>query len=237
MTTTKLNTTQDHSWSNEQIEYLVHDLRSPLTSILTNLQLLHVKADQPAVTKLVEECRQTAQRMERMILNLLDLGQLESGRLGLQIIDVPLEDLVEEALFLVRPMANARRVALDEQLGACADSLVAVDFDLMTRVLVNLLENAVRHSPQGSPVTIRASREAAGVYCLYVEDEGVGVPEEWKDRIFERFVQRSPSDTSRIGRGLGLAFSKLVSDEHGFDIGVELRASKGSRFYLKLGRE
>jgi signal transduction histidine kinase len=223
------------AWSTEQLEYLVHDLKNPLGTILTNLHLLAPRLPDETAGRLLNDAHGAAQRLERMVLNLLDVGRLSAGQLPLELIAVPLEDLVEEALVAIRPAAMARGVALHEDLGAPGPELVRVDFDLMTRVLVNLLENAIRHSPAGSSVRLTAEPEAATVR-LVISDQGAGVPEEWRTRIFERFVQRGGPGPGRVGRGLGLAFARLVADAHGVPLGVEAAEPNGSRFYLGLSR-
>lgn len=222
------------AWSTEQIEYLVHDLKNPLGTILTNLRLLRPRlGTEPASHRLVGDAEAAARRLEHMVLNLLDVGRLSAGQLTLELISVPLEDLVEEAVAAVRPTATARAVTLEESLGPPATTLVRVDFDLMTRVLVNLLENAIRHSPSGAAVRLATERRG-GDLRLTISDRGAGVPEPWRTRIFERFVQRGPGGPGRVGRGLGLAFSRLVAEAHGVVIGVEPGEPTGSRFYVGL---
>jgi signal transduction histidine kinase len=105
----------------------------------------------------------------------------------------------------------------------------------MTRVLVNLLENAIRHSSAGGSVRLSAEPQP-DTLRLIISDEGAGVPEEWRTRIFERFVQRGAGGPGRVGRGLGLAFSRLVADAHGVPIGVEAGEPTGSRFFLGIPR-
>jgi K+-sensing histidine kinase KdpD len=218
------------------VAYLVHDLKSPLATILSNLHLISQVMDDPKGDELIKQGRQAAERMERMILNLLDLGRLDDGLLELKPVEVPLDDLVDEAIVAVRPLADGRSVSLEIGLGDLAQRLVSVDFDLMTRVLINLLENAIRHTPQETAVSIRAVAENGG-FALYVEDEGHGVPEADREWIFDKFARQRTNGSHRTGTGLGLAFSKLVAEAHSIDVGVCGREGQGSRFFLRFPGE
>jgi len=217
--------------------FLVHDLKTPLTSILTNLQLLEARLTDEHSQRFINDGKLAARRLERMLLDMLDVRRMRDGLIKLRRVEIPLDDLVEEAFVTVRPMALAKGIDLHVVLGEAADRIVLVDFDLMTRLLTNLLENAVRHSPEGSAVHIRAlldDDEVDGGFMLCIDDCGDGVPPEDRERIFGQFVQLDGQRLSREGRGLGLAFCRGVAEAHGLDIGVTDNESGGSRFYLRF---
>ena len=219
-------------WHHQQLEFLVHDLKNPLGTILTNLRLARPRLADSTVTKLVDDAMQAAERLERMVMNLLDISLLDAGQLALKLIEIRLEDLVDEAIAAVRPMAAARGVTIRLDLGDAGRRVVRVDFDLLTRVLINLLENALRHSPSEGVVRVEIEDSEGSGPTLLVSDQGAGVPEAWRTRIFDAFVQRGADGPRRVGRGLGLAFAKLVADAHGCQIGVRPNEPRGSQFYL-----
>jgi two-component system sensor histidine kinase KdpD len=145
---------------------------------------------------------------------------------------VRLEDLVDEAVRWVGPAARRQGTPLELALGIEGERVVRVDFDLTVRLLVNLLENALRFSPPGAPVRLVGEPAQQGL-SLCVLDRGPGVPPEWRQRIFERFAQVS-GQTARSTRGLGLAFSQLVARAQGLGLFVEDAPGGGSRFVLSF---
>lgn len=219
-------------WQDELMEYLVHDLKSPLTTILSNFHLLEQYVTDNAGGELLQNGRRAALRMERMILNILDIGRLEAGQLKLKTVEVPIEDLLEEAIRAVHLAGRNRGVEIITDLKECADVLVGVDFDLMTRVIVNLLDNAIRFSPDDTPVVITATRNPDAQLVVAIMDRGIGVPAEWQERIFDKYVHRGEKGPGRNSHGMGLAFAKLVSNVHGITIGVRTGQPEGSEFYL-----
>lgn len=213
------------------LEYLVHDLKTPLAGVLAAFHFIERHLEGEEARRFLHDGRAAAKRLERMLLDLLDVRRIEEGQLELERVAIPLDDLVEEALAAVRPQAMSRSVTLCTQLGEWASRLVEIDFDLMTRVLVNLVDNAVRHSPADSQVCVSAESNGAG-FVLCVDDCGKGIPEAARQRIFEKFVRLDADAGDHGGRGLGLAFARLVAHAHDLDIGVQTSPRGGSRFYL-----
>jgi len=223
---------QSQQWQDELMEYLVHDLKSPLATILSNFHLLEQYVRDTAGGELLQNGRRAALRMERMILNILDIGRLEVGQLELKTVKVPIEDLLEEAIRAVHLAGRYRGVEIECDLKQWADVVVRVDFDLMTRVIVNLLDNAIRFSPDDSPVIITATRNADAQLVVAIKDRGIGVPEQWQERIFDKYIKRGEQGPGRSSHGMGLTFAKLVSNVHGITIGVRPGEPEGSEFYL-----
>ena len=217
--------------------FVVHDLKNPVTAIDLQAQvLLRDEALPPHARASVACIRSDASHLARLILNLLDIAKAEEGQLTprLQAVDVPA--LVDEVF--AGMMARARDASV--QLVADVGGLKAVqaDPDLLRRVLENLVDNALRHSPSNSAVAIRGRADGAWV-DIEVVDAGPGIPSELRDSIFDKYVQAHRDDTilSRAGRGLGLAFCRLAVEAHGGRISVDAaRPGPGTSFCMRLPR-
>jgi two-component system sensor histidine kinase/response regulator len=165
-------------------------------------------------------------------LNLLDLSRGDEGRLVPNKTSFDLKALVDEVLSELDVTAKTRAVALIADVNV---PTISADTDLVRRMLANLVENAIRHAPRATKVQISADSKD-GELELRVRDEGTGVPSEMVERIFDPFVQvASERDGSltRSGRGLGLAFCKLVATAHGGRIWVE-DAAPGAAFVVRI---
>ena len=211
---------------------LVHDLKNPLAAVLGNLELMERKADD-SILHLVRRSKAAAWRMHQMILNLLDIGQLEEGKLVLHPETVDAGSLARKACQEMEGGASQRGVKLE----IVADEQAAVlkgDGAVLRRVLDNLLSNAIEHSPQGGVVRVAVSLCDEGIEFA-VSDQGPGVPAEFRERIFEKF-QRLENRKSVPGanRGLGLTFCRLAVEAHGGTIWVDDAPLGGALFRALL---
>jgi two-component system sensor histidine kinase/response regulator len=211
--------------------FVVHDLKNPVTAMDLHAQVLLSDPALPDHAKeAASQIRNEARALMRLILNLLDISKSEEGRLEAHAREVDLTKLVREAFESVEPKARSARVRLGQDLGA---ERVWADPDLLRRVLENLLDNAVRHTPRDGQVLLATSATAAGVE-IRVRDSGKGVPAELRDRIFDAFVQLGPErGTTHTGRGLGLTFCRLALEAHAGSISVE-EANPGAIMRLLL---
>lgn len=211
---------------------IYHDLRSPLSNLVSSLDLLKGMAgSNEDLRDTLEISENSAQRMQRLISSLLDMNRLEAGQpLTAQTEQRP-EDLIQTALRDLGPAAEARqhviRSVVEEGLPA-----VWVDKDMVRRVLINLLENAIKFSKGGSKVEIGARREGSMVE-FWVQDQGPGIPEADRQRVFEKFARLSQGSPVE-GMGLGLSFCQLAARAHGGSIRVEGGKGTGSRFVMAL---
>jgi two-component system sensor histidine kinase KdpD len=208
-----------------------HDLRTPLTSIEGAASALvddpHLPAE--ARSELARTIQEESQRLNRLVRNLLNMTRLESGGIRLRREWQSLEELIGSALERTRPQLGARTVRT-----SMPDDLPFVDVDgiLVEQVLVNLLENAARHTPEDSDIEITVS--AAGqTVRLEVADRGPGVPEGEEERVFDKFY-RSSKATGGAGAGLGLAICRAVMQAHGGRIWVKNRTGGGAVFHLEF---
>lgn len=215
--------------------FVVHDLKNPVHSIALQAHVLARDAS------LGERARAAAQRIRTdaaallaLITNLLDISKAEEGRLRAERAPIDLSELAIEVAESARSLAADRQIAIELEIDPVAARLFA-DRELARRVLDNLLENAIRHTPKGGRVTLAAARED-GATVIRVRDTGSGIPDEMRERIFEKYVQIDSSDPAitRSGRGLGLLFCRLAIAAHGGTIEVEPRAAPGSTFVIRI---
>ena len=211
---------------------LVHDLKNPLAAVLGNLELMERKADE-SILHLVRRSKAAAWRMHQMILNLLDIGQLEEGKLVLHPETLDAGSLARKACQEMEGGASQRGVKL-EILADEATAVLKGDGAVLRRVLDNLLSNAIEHSPQGGVVRVAVTLCDEGIEFA-VSDQGPGVPPEFRERIFEKF-QRLESRKSVPGanRGLGLTFCRLAVEAHGGTIWVDDAPAGGALFRALL---
>jgi signal transduction histidine kinase len=213
--------------------FVVHDLKNPVNSMDLHAQLLlrdgHLSAE---ARESAARIRTDARQLARMISNLLDLSKADEGKLVPSRADVILRASVAEVFAELEANASLAGV----RLGASIDvGTIRADEDLLRRLLANLVENAIRHAPRGTEVTVTARPCAEGVE-LRIADSGPGVPVEMREKIFDPFVQaetlgRGPG--ARSGRGLGLAFCKLAAVAHDGAVWVE-EGAPGAIFCVRL---
>jgi signal transduction histidine kinase len=220
----------------EFIGVAAHELRTPITSLLLSAQLLGEGAAGPLNENQAEIIRAQEEeliRLERVIEELLDLTKLEAGTTPPRLELISVSELVRQPIQTIRPQALAKGITLEvdvpENLGK-----VRADPGQIGRVLTNLLANAIRHTGSQGIVTLRASASKYDV-TLHVGDTGEGIPVEYVDRIFERFVQ-VPGAT-RGGAGLGLSISNRIVQSHGGNFSVKSEVGKGSEFCFTLPKE
>jgi signal transduction histidine kinase len=210
------------------IAFLVHDLKNPVHAIKLHGELIARDHQASARSRASAASIQSdTAALLRMIMNLLDLSKADEG--GLIPVSQPIE-LGELAAEVKAAMVARARTAEVELVVDVPPRTIHGDPDLLRRVLENLVDNAIRHAPEGTAVRITAADQAAGIE-IRVADAGPGVPVPLRERVFDRFVQGEA--TSRAGRGLGLAFCKLAVEAHGGAIWIE-DARPGAVFCVRL---
>lgn len=206
-----------------------HDLRTPLAAITGAATTLRdQEVDGATRRELVETICEESDRMERLVGNLLDMTRLDSGAVAPRREWIPVEELVGAALARTETLLARHRVRTEIPDGA---ALVSVDPVLLEQLLVNLLENAARHTPPGTEVLVRARGEPAGL-DLEVADQGPGIAPGEAERVFERF-HRGGRATGQ-GAGLGLAIARAIAEVHGGTLRVAPRDGGGASFRLLL---
>lgn len=213
---------------------LSHDLRTPLAGIegaASSLLEVGSALTPEARRDLAETILGESRRMTRLVANLLDMIRVESGALAVQKQWVPLEEVVGVALIRLDIILAGRKVTTAIPAGL----LVSVDDILMEQVLINLLENAVKYTPPGTPIDIMAELRD-GAVVVSVEDRGPGIAAGDEVRIFEKFVRASQGSVSG-GVGLGLAICRGIVIAHGGRIWVESRPGGGAAFRFTIPQE
>ncbi len=214
-------------------EFIVHDLKNPLSTIQVGLEVLDGRDDNnPASRVQLRRLLDTAHSMGRMIQNILDIGRAEQIGLELRKVMIPLGTWIPHLLKEVESLVQSRG---QELVWECPPDLeVEADQEFLRRLLLNLLDNALKYSPTGSHTRLEARSTRTGVR-LEVYDQGKGIPEPMRDRIFGKFVRLEKEGANTLsGSGLGLAFCQLVAEAHGGRIWVEDNPTGGSVFLVEI---
>jgi signal transduction histidine kinase len=229
------NAAQQATRARDQVLAVVaHDLRNPLSTVIMGSDaVLGTLSPQehPSEHRYSELIHRAAQRMNRMIEDLLDVTRIESGQLRIEAQPTALDRLVHETVGMLQLVASAQGITLraeaDESLPPSH-----VDPARIQQVLSNLLGNALKFTPSGGTVTVRAEPHPGGGTAVSVTDTGPGIPAEQLPHIFGRFWQAHRTD--RRGIGLGLSIAKGIVEAHGGEIWVESELGHGSRFVFTL---
>ncbi len=233
--TAELERVQRHK--DELAALLVHDLKSPASGIMTSAKMRLRSKDTPETAKRQwQNVHTAAEAIHRMAMNLLDVTRSEDGTFTTKPVAVSLPELLAEVVDLMLPLAASRdqRISVTHEL---ADRHVELDAELVRRVLQNLLDNALRYTPDDGVVALEA-REHADAIEIRVIDQGPGVPEDQREAIFAKYT-RTGTPVSRddsAGRGLGLTFCRLAVERHCGTIRVEPAPLRGSAFVVELPR-
>lgn len=215
---------------------IIHDLRTPLTSVLAAIQTLEVVGDvTPAQREVVEIAVSGADSLLAMINGLLDIEKLEAGEMDLDLSLISLPEVVASAIAQVAPLASAKGLELTQEVATDLPWLNA-DETKIERVLVNLLGNAIKFTPAGGSVHVAVRyRDDAQAVEFRVQDTGEGIPSDAFERIFEKFGQVDSRQEGRtMSTGLGLTFCKLAVEAHGGLIQVASEPGQGSTFSFTI---
>ncbi|MEA2009052.1 MAG: GAF domain-containing protein [Chloroflexota bacterium] len=218
-------------------ETLVHDLRSPTSAILGALDLMEdILPDDQNKDILVQSlkvARRSTMRVLQLIRSLLDISRLSSGNLELILDFTNICDVVNDLLIEFIPQANQVGVILQNNI---QDNLprLWVDVDKMKRVVSNLIDNAIKFTPEGGKVILSAAPHGENELLFQVRDTGPGVPVDYREKIFERFAQVPGTRGRRRGSGLGLTFCLLAVEAHGGKVWVDDHPEGGSIFSFIL---
>jgi PAS domain S-box-containing protein len=220
----------------EFLATLSHELRTPLTPILGWTHMIRSgRLNEAEVGRGVRVIEKNSESLSRLINDLLDMSSILSGKMRLEREPVELTSVVREAMETVRPQAEARGVALEAALGG-ATATVSGDRTRLVQVFWNLLNNAVKFSPEGGRVRVSLNTDGGRVASVNVEDEGEGITPEFLPHVFERFRQADMGTTREHGGlGIGLALVKSFVEAHGGAVRAASAGSgRGSRFTVTL---
>jgi two-component system sensor histidine kinase KdpD len=220
---------QSEALKSALLDSLAHDIKTPLTSIkaaVTSLLSAPAAQDQELLTIINEE----ADRLNQLAASVIAMARVEAGKLHLDRRAVPAPELIDGALSRLPASLKARRLEVRPM-----DGLPAVDADpeFAQEVVKQLVENALRYSPEGSPVTISAERKG-GKIVIGVMDRGPGIEEMERARLFDKFFRGRRHRFDTQGTGMGLAIAKGIVEAHGERIWVESEPGQGAAFYFTL---
>ncbi len=223
--------------SSRQTDFLSvvsHEIRTPLAAILSAANILVRYGSQrpETVERFGRVIQEEGRRLTRLINNLLDLTKIEAGQVEWEASRFPVAELASQAQDAFAALAGVRSAKLEVVIEEGVGEIIA-DRDKLMQVLVNLISNATKHSPEGGTVYVRARHAGPGRVRLEVEDEGPGIPAGAEERIFERFQQLDVEDRNR-GTGLGLTISRHIVARHGGQIWAEPGRRRGALFHVEL---
>jgi len=212
---------------------IFHDLRSPLGNIISSLEVLTAALGEQdeTIQSVLSIAARSSRRASRLVESLLDLNRLEADKAVLNLSNASISALIAESVEEVHPTAEARGQLLRMNLQPGLPA-VQMDVDMIRRVLINLLENAIKYTRSGDWIAVSATRSGSEM-VVSVQDSGPGISEKDRERIFQKFTRLQREGHSK-GLGLGLAFCRLAVEAHGGRIWVESELGKGASFTFTL---
>ncbi len=219
----------------DMVANISHELRTPIARIRLIIDSLFHESEKPKRKDSISSLRAIASETESLqwlVQEMLDLSMIESGQATIRLVDVPLDELVDGALERLEDQCAAKDIKIKRDFPK--NLHVLCDRDLARRVIINLVHNAIKWSPKGGKIKIKAEKQADEV-IISVLDNGPGISEDQVDRIFERFYQVDASRSGHEGTGLGLAICRHIVEAHGGRIWAESnRDGGGGRFRFTL---
>jgi PAS domain S-box-containing protein len=209
-----------------------HDLRSPLTLMRGYASMLELAGElneqQKSYIKMIV---QGVDNMAKLVNNLLDLGRIDFG-VGLQVDSIPVLDIIERVTGSLQLPANQKNISMGVEIPKDLPHAIEADQALLHQALYNLVENALKYTPDGGTVTI-GLQCAADTLTFAIQDSGIGIPKSDLPRLFEKFYRGTNREAlAKRGTGLGLAIVKSIAERHGGKVWVESELGQGSTFYL-----
>jgi two-component system sensor histidine kinase SenX3 len=210
-----------------------HELKTPIGALLLLSEaVLGAKDDPAAVEKFATRMQIESKRLTDLVQEIINLSRLQDSDPLSVPSELNVQDLVNEAIDQSQVGADSRKIEIST--GEIANGVVLGDRDQIIMAIQNLVENAVNYSPEGTKVTVSSGIED-GIVTISITDQGIGIPENEKDRIFERFYRVDPARSRQSGgTGLGLSIVKHVATKHGGEVSVWSVENVGSTFSLKL---
>ena len=221
---------------NEFISIVSHELRTPLTSLRASLGLIDggIVGEVPEeMRSLVRIAKEGSERLVRLLNDLLDIEKIESGRFEYRMEPVDLVALTAHVIDSTRALGNQRGIEILATYDVDEAPVIA-DGDRLTQVITNLLSNATKFSSEGAPVEVSVKRNGQA-YRVAVLDYGVGIPPEFREKVFQKFAQADSSSTrAHGGTGLGLSIARSIVERHGGTIDFDSEPGRGTVFFFDI---
>ncbi len=220
------------------IDTLSHELKTPLTTIIAAAGLLAEELETTAdesYQKLIQTIIQNANTLETRLAELLDIVKTGSGKLGLQLEPVDMKSLVLGTCMQISPLLRGKQQTLNTDLPESIP-IIHGDGQRLEQVLLNLMNNATKFTPEGGNITVRVRKQDTGL-VIGVHDDGIGIAKEEQESIFKPYSRLSSDTRRHPGLGLGLALAKQVVELHGGRIWVDSEPGEGSTFSFFIPRQ
>jgi len=213
------------------ISMIYHDLRSPLANVIYSMDVLQsmLPDDDPTYKSLIDVAVRSTERIQRLTSSLLDLKKLEAGQPIINRTETNLREVFNYAVDAIYPIAESKQQSIRTELPEGTPN-VFMDSDMIRRVIINIMENAVKYTPMDGSIVLGAKQIPNGVQ-IWVQDNGPGIPAEKAEKVFDKFARLHSGGK---GLGLGLAFCRLAVEGHGGNIWVESDVGQGSMFTFTL---
>ncbi|MBV9225224.1 MAG: GHKL domain-containing protein, partial [Acidobacteriaceae bacterium] len=211
-----------------------HELRTPVAIIrLAAENALRKTRSESDYRKALRQIQSESESMTQLIENLLFLARAEVHNSSIKLAIVDLQVVVKTVCLDLNPLAEAKSITLTQDVPECPISVLG-DFSALRRVLLILLDNAIKYTPEGGVVTV-GLHEQSETAVLTVEDTGIGIPEEAQNHVFQRFFRVDPSRNKESGgHGLGLAIAQTIVDQHQASLKLQSKSSGGCIFSVSL---
>lgn len=217
-----------------------HDIRTPMNAItgFANLAQTHIE-DRVQVKDYLDKIQSASKHLLNLINDILDMSRIESGKVQIEESEVSLHELLEDVNNLIQPMAEEKNIHFKLQ-NEIVNNYVYCDKLRLNQVLINLLGNSVKFTPEGGEISLRIYQEMVapagyGVYIFKVKDNGIGIGAEFQDSVFQAFEREKSTENSGIqGTGLGLSITKSIVNMMGGKISVESELGHGAEFTVKV---
>lgn len=235
------NATAQEQLVRAQDEFIMnaaHELRSPLASLRASVEVLvddFASMNRQELGFMLKTMQRAILRFQNLVENLVDVGTIQARRFRVYPAPVPIDKLIEGALTQIEPLLQARSQYVSTELQCPAGTTVLADRPRIAQVLINLLSNASKYSPEGEPLSLEAYSKD-GFIVVQVTDHGPGIPPEEQGRLFERFYRGRRAEEEGIGIGLGLALAREIVQAHGGQIDVRSQVGAGTTFWFSLPR-
>jgi signal transduction histidine kinase/ActR/RegA family two-component response regulator len=217
----------------EFLSRMSHELRTPLNAVLGFAQLLEMANPPPGQRRWIGQIRQAGEHLLELIDELLDMARIDVGKLAVRPVPVEVDPVVREVVALFEAAAPGRRVTL-QVVAQAQPAWVLADRTRLRQIVMNLVSNAIKYSPEGSTVHIERRLLDGAQVELAVSDSGPGIPADRLDRLFVPFERLGQEQSAIPGTGIGLALSRRLAELMHGTLGMEPNPGGGSRFWLRL---
>ncbi len=228
-----LYTQKLHDLNNQKDEFMAmasHELKTPLTVVTANLQLLQLKLHDNTNIEFVDRSLNQVNKLSDLITNLLNISKLQTGMFEIEPAVFELGSLLTEATGALQQITSSHRIIYKKNE---ENFIVDADRKRIDQVIVNILSNAIKYSPQASDIIVDTFKEE-GKIVVSIKDNGIGIPAQDLQNIFERYYRASGVNSTFSGSGIGLYISSEIIKQHGGNIWADSEKGKGSVFYFSL---